>query len=73
MGEENQTQEKVKGTKAKEIQKFKLSALRSKCFELFGVSKSAFDGAVFNLDVNTDYSIDEIKRSIETWNKKGVK
>lgn len=57
----------------KEQPKFKLSVLRENAIKLFAVTTSTFDGATYGMDVNKDYTVDEIKKIITNWKKKEVK
>ena len=52
--------------------KYKLSKLRENSKELYGVSKSTFDGATVGLDAEKEYSKAEVKSAIEIWLKKPI-
>lgn len=51
--------------------KHSIEKLRANCYKLFGVTSSTFDGATHGL--NDEYSVEEIKKIIERWNKKEAK
>ena len=51
--------------------KYTIEKLRANCLTLFGVTSSTFDGATHGL--NDEYSVEEIKKIIEKWNKKEAK
>lgn len=51
--------------------KFPVSRLREKCFVLFGVTTSTFDGATYGLD--GEYTVEEMKDKIAKWQNKEVK
>lgn len=53
--------------------KFKLEALRTHRLKLFGVEASTFDGATYGLDPAGEYTVAEIKDTIERWGKKEAK
>lgn len=53
--------------------KFTLEALRKHRLELFGVNACAFDGATCELDAAGEYTVEEIKNTIERWGKKEAK
>ena len=53
--------------------KFKLEELRKHRLKLFGVEAEAFDGATFELDPVGEYTVEEIKTTIERWGKKEAK
>lgn len=51
--------------------KFTVERLREKCFALFGVTTSTFDGATYGLD--GEYTVEEMKDKIAKWQNKEVK
>lgn len=51
--------------------KFPIEKLRQNCLALFGVSSSTFDGATHGL--NGEYTVDEMKKTIEKWQKTSIK
>lgn len=51
--------------------RFPVDRLREKCFKLFGVTISTFDGATYGLDGK--YTVEEMKKIIADWQKKEVK
>lgn len=51
--------------------KFTVGRLREKCYTLFGVTTSTFDGATNGLD--GEYTIEEMKNRIAKWQNKEVK
>lgn len=51
--------------------KFTVERLREKCFTLFGVTTSTFDGATYGL--NGEYTVEEMKDKIAKWQNKEVK
>ena len=51
--------------------KFTLEKLKQNCRELFGVSTSTFSGATYGMTAK--YTVEEMKKHIEDWKKKGVK
>ena len=51
--------------------KFPIEKLRSNCVALFGVTSSTFDGATLGL--NGEYSVEEMKKTIEKWQKTTIK
>lgn len=53
--------------------KFKLEKLRVNYQQLFGVSETIFIGATAGLAGDKEYSVSEIKASIERWKKKEAK
>lgn len=53
--------------------KFPLSKLGENCQKLFNVSISTFNGATINLNKEIDYSVEEIKNTIQLWKKTEVK
>ena len=53
--------------------KFKLEELRKHRLNLFGVEACAFDGATFGMDPEGEYTVEEIKDTIERWGKKEAK
>ncbi len=50
---------------------FPVDRLREKSYQLFGVTKSTFDGATYGLD--GEYTVDEMRKIIADWQKKEVK
>lgn len=66
----NKKDEAVADKKAKA---FPLSVLRKECRKLFDVSTSTFDGATCQLDQNQEYTVEEIKNTIEKWKGRSVK
>lgn len=50
--------------------KFSVARLREKCYALFGVTTSTFDGATYDLD--GEYTVDEMKEKIVKWQNKEV-
>ena len=46
---------------------FALSILRRKSRQLFDVSISTFDGATCELDQEKEYTIEEVKKTIDKW------
>jgi len=50
--------------------KFPLARLRQDCLEIFGVTTSTFDGAMFGK--SGDFTVDEAKKIITDWQKKGI-
>lgn len=46
--------------------KFLKEKLRENCIELFGVTTSTFDGAMYGHD-EKEYAIDEVKKIIENY------
>jgi len=63
--------EKIAVENTEEITKYPIEKLRYNCFALFGVTTSTFDGAT--LGYNGEYSVDEIKKAIDKWQKTTVK
>ena len=53
--------------------KFRLDKLRANHFALFGVDKSTFIGATAVLSEDKEYSVSEIKNTIERWGAKEAK
>lgn len=51
--------------------KFPVARLREKCYALFGVTTSTFDGATYGLD--GEYTVEEMKDKIAKWQNKEVK
>ena len=51
--------------------KFPVANLRKKCYALFGVTTSTFDGATYGL--NGEYTVEEMKDKIAKWQNKEVK
>lgn len=51
--------------------KYTKTKLRENCRQLFGVPASTFDGATHGL--TGQFTVEEIKSRIETWEKEGVK
>ena len=51
--------------------KYSIEKLRDNCLALFGVTSSTFDGATHKLD--GEYTVEEIKTTIEKWQKKEAK
>jgi len=51
---------------------FPFSVLRNKCFQLFGVTSSTFDGATSGLSQLRQYTIGEVAETINNWLKKEV-
>ena len=52
-------------------QKYSIPQLQKNAYELFGVSSSTFAGAT--LDLDGEYTVDEVKKIISDWKKKEVK
>lgn len=52
-------------------QKFTLDKLRENSDKLFSISKSAFDGAAYNL--KGEFTVSEMKNIITNWKKKEAK
>ncbi len=50
--------------------KFSVSRLREKCYDIFGVTTSTFDGATYGL--SGEYTVEEMKDKIKIWQKKEV-
>ena len=50
--------------------KFPVARLREKCYDLFGVTTSTFDGATYGL--SGEYTVEEMKDKIRIWQKKEV-
>lgn len=50
--------------------KYTLSNLRNYAKDLFNVSKAVFDGATEGLDTNKEYTVEEVKKVIDSWLKK---
>lgn len=48
------------------VTRFKVENLRKKCMELFGVTTSTFDGAMY-ASKQTELSVDEARTIIQTW------
>lgn len=46
---------------------FAVGKLRSNCVELFGVTSSTFDGAMYGHDLDKQYSVDEVKKIISAF------
>ena len=46
---------------------FVVGKLRSNCVELFGVTSSTFDGAMYGHDLDKKYSVDEVKKIISAF------
>lgn len=55
-----------------EAPKYRLDKLRENAVTIFGVSRSTFDGATYQLK-DGDYSIPEIKDIISEWERKEAK
>ncbi len=55
----------------KASQKFTLDKLRENSDNLFGISKSTFDGAVYGL--KGEFTVSETKNIITNWKKKEAK
>lgn len=51
--------------------KYTIEKLRQNCLKLFGVTTSTFNGATYGL--RGEYTVEEIKKAIDTWQKKPVK
>ena len=47
--------------------KFLKEKLRENCIELFGVTTSTFDGAMYGHDLDKKYSVDEVKKIISAF------
>ena len=47
--------------------KFVVEKLRSNCVEVFGVTSSTFDGAMYGHDLDAEYSISEVKHIIDAF------
>jgi hypothetical protein len=54
------------------VKTFPLTVLRRECRKLFDISSSTFDGATCSLDPNKEYSIEEIKNTINKWKERRV-
>lgn len=52
---------------AKAEPKFVVEKLRSNCVEVFGVTSSTFDGAMYGHDLDAEYSIGEVKHIIDVF------
>lgn len=52
---------------AKAKPKYVVEKLRSHCVELFNVSTSTFDGAMYGHDLDMQYGIDEVKDIINVF------
>ena len=52
-------------TSAAVLPKFKLDRLRKDCLQLFGVTVSTFDGAVFGMTGR--FTVEEVKNRIDKW------
>ena len=63
--------EKESAVVAENVTKYPIEKLRYNCFALFGVTTSTFDGATHGY--HGEYSIDEIKKAIDKWQKSAVK
>jgi|GEM_PF-985177 len=50
---------------AEKVPKFTIQRLRKDCYNIFGVTTSTFDGAVFGLD--GEYTVEEMRRHIDAW------
>lgn len=62
----------VKATTPSAEHKFPLTRLASHSRKLFNVSPILFTGATAKLDPTGEYTVDEIKKTIEDWKKKEV-
>ena len=58
-------QEKVQEAKAEP--RYLVSSLRKNCIELFGITSSTFDGAMYGHDPDREYSIEEMKKIIDVF------
>lgn len=53
--------------------KYRLEELRKHRLKLFGAEDCTFDGATAELDEDGEYTVKEIKETIERWGKKEAK
>lgn len=63
--------EAVESVETTAAPKFSIKKLRENCMKLFGVTTSTFDGATYGL--NDEYTVEEMKKTIETWQKTSIK
>lgn len=55
-----------------QAKEYSLSVLRRECRKLFDVSTSTFDGATCGMDQDMEYTVEEIKNTIEKWKGRRV-
>ena len=59
-------------SKTSQEPKFTLGKLRENCKKIFGVTQSTFDGATYGIE-GEEFTVAEIKKTIEEWKRKEVK
>lgn len=62
--------EAVDAASDKRAPKFTIENLRSHCLDVFGVTLSTFNGAVYGLEGN--FTVEEMRKHIEAWKSQTV-